>query len=148
MRVFAMLVVLGLSATAPAADPPPGATVTSVYGGEAVTQTGRYATVLQGVALATFGTGEIESQVGNDEWEAALQNNCIHVQFATPQVITLSVTSGDFRGDKSYMVSEFVVPTAVSTGNPMARVGEEFYTFAKWDPRILLLLKDVVGIRE
>ncbi|MDX1947283.1 MAG: hypothetical protein SFU86_17915 [Pirellulaceae bacterium] len=151
MRILALIVVLGLFATTwpsitRAADQPPSATVTTLHEERTAKQTGRYATMLQGIALATFGTGEIEGNVGPADWEKALEIPHIRVKFAEPQVIVLNVVSGDFHGEKAYAVSEFIVPTAISAGSPIARVGDEYYSFGKWNPRILLLLKDVIGI--
>jgi hypothetical protein len=148
MRVYALIAVLGFSTATLAADPTPAATVTTMRDGREATQTGRTATVLQGVALATFGTGQLEAKVGKKDWEAALKINHIRVQFDKPQVIVLNVMIGDFRGEKSYSVSEFLVPTAVSAGSPIARVGDEYYSFGKWDPRILLLLKSAVDVGQ
>lgn len=120
--------------------------VTTMRAGREVTHAGRHATVFHGVALATFGTGRIEAKVGKAEWDASLKINHIRVRFAQPQVIVPSLSGGADRGEQSYAVNEFVVPTVVSAGRPMARVGEEYYSFGKWDPRILLLFKDVLGV--
>ena len=45
-------------------------------------------------------------------------------------------------------VSELLVPTAatLSVVNPTARVGDEYIMVGKWDPSMVLLLKDRWGI--
>jgi hypothetical protein len=148
MRGIVILVpTILLVPVANAADPPK-ATVEVRWNGKTVTESGGRATTLQGVALATLGTGQIEIEVKEERWKASLEGNHILVRFPKPQTVTLTVTSGNDRGDKTYEVSEFLVPIAVSSGSPIARVGDKYFMFGKWDPQIILSLKDRIGIRE
>lgn len=142
---FAVLVILFSVAPILAAEPVT-ATITTKSNGRVVEQTPRHSTLLHGVALATFATGQIEEEVSENFWKKALERDYIRVEYSQPTTIALSVQSGDARGPKSYDVHEFLVPTAISTGSPMARVGDKYFAFGKWDPRILLLLKDMLGI--
>ncbi len=141
MRGSAIMAVLCFAPMALAADPPT-ATVTGRNNGKAVKYIGGAGTVFQGVAVATFGTGQFETEVGKERWEAALQTDHILVRFPKPQGLVATIQGVD----KNYEVSELLVPTAVSTGGPMVRVGDKFLLFGKWDPQIILLLKDRLGI--
>ena len=120
------------------------ATVTVRNNGTSIIYNGAQGTVFQGVAIATFGTGQIEFKVGKDEWEATLKVDHIMVRFPRPYGLAVQITGGD----KTYEVSEFIIPTAVSAASPIARVGDAYVSFGKWDPRILLLLRDRLGIGQ
>lgn len=63
MNVDAVIVVLGISTTILASAPTAAAIVTTIRDSRAATQTGQTATIFHGVALATFGTGQIEAKV-------------------------------------------------------------------------------------
>lgn len=141
MRGSAILAVLCLAPMALAADPPT-ATVTGRNNGKAVTYSGGMGTLVEGIAIATFGTGQFETEVAKDQWETALQNDHILVRFPKPQGLAATIQGGD----KTYEVSELLVPTAVSTGGPLARVGDKYLVFGKWDPAMILLLRDRWGI--
>lgn len=142
---LALLAIL-CSVTSSLAAEPVTATITSRRNGRLVELADRYATLLHGIALATFATGQIETEVSEKLWKEALEQDNIRVVYSHPTTIALSVESGNTRGPKNYEVNEFLVPTAISTGSPMARVGDKFFSFGKWEPRILLLTKDVTGI--
>ncbi len=75
--------------------------------------------------------------------EEALEGNHILVRFPKPQALTLTVDSGKGHGDKTYEVSEFSVPTAVSSGSPIARVGDKYFMFGKWDPKNHLITSEM-----
>jgi hypothetical protein len=143
MRISASLVVLVLVPALLAAADPPTATVTGRNNGHVVTFEKGMATIVQGLAIATLGSAQFEFAADKDRWDTALKGDHVLVKFAQPQGLAANIQDGG----KTYAVSELLVPTTLGTIDaPLARAGDKYWAFGKWDPSPIVLLRDRWGI--
>jgi hypothetical protein len=104
MRDVAVLAVLCLASVTHAADPPT-ATVTGRNNGKAVTFPKVMGTLVQGLAIVTFGTAQFESEADKDQWEAAIKSDHVLIKFPKPQGLAANIQDDNDDG-KTYEVSD------------------------------------------
>jgi hypothetical protein len=122
------------------ADPP--TTVTALYDrGRVVTYGPGLGTTVEGLALAVFGSSQTEFDATKQEWDEGLKARHVRVQYARPRAIRLRVD-----GDKVYEVSEVLI--GFSPGQILARCGEKYYKFGKYDGKLWMIFEQNIPAKR
>ena len=142
MSRCAILTVLSFAQLGGPKDPPT-ATVSGRHNNKAVTFPGGMGTIVQGLALAAFGSSQFEYEADEARWQTATKTDHILIRFSTPTAIAVNIQ----EGGKTYPVAELLVPTSLEGASaPLAHVSgnlvDKYVAFGKYDPTPIALLRE------
>jgi len=100
-------------------------------------------TIVQGLALAAFGSSQFEFDSDETHWNAATKIDHILVKFPMGAAIAVNIQ----EGGKTYLIAELLVPTILDgAAAPMAHefdnLGGKYIAFGKYDPMPIALLRE------
>jgi RNA polymerase sigma factor (sigma-70 family) len=108
-----------------------------------------YATSAEGLGLAVLGTSSDGSAATKDQWDEALRANHLHIVYPQPRRFALNVDSGspsDSPNTGVLAVSEILILMSADRdpSSILIRSGETYRSFAKLQPRVAQLLRELL----